>query len=229
MSLPYRRRPLRAHSLSLCLWAALAVPAAAAPEARSSAAPSATSTAAPSATTAGSAPAERAAAASAVVVNGRLLDGAQRQAIESRTGLPLRPGRWWYDPRSGLWGAEGQGAAGFAPAGMDVGAPLPPQVSGGRAGVYFNGRNLADPEIAWLRTLGPVWPGRYWLDASGNVGLEGQPLPFANLWLLAQARHNRASRSSTTASGTWIASSGGCVAISAKSSSGIGSFGASNC
>jgi hypothetical protein len=45
--------------------------------------------------------------------------------------------------------------------GIDVGAPLPPQASGGRAGVFFNGRNLADAEIAWLQTLGPVWPGRY--------------------------------------------------------------------
>lgn len=203
------RRSLRALSLQFCLGTALAVPAAAA--------------------LAGTPPGSDPADAAAVVVNGRVLDVAQRQAIESRSGLPLRPGRWWYDARSGLWGAEGQGAAGFAPAGLEVGAPLPPQASGGRAGVYFNGRNLADPEIAWLRTLGPVWPGRYWLDARGNVGLEGQPLPFANLWLLAQARQNGASRSSTTANGTWVASSGGCVAISAKSSSGIGSFGASNC
>jgi hypothetical protein len=62
----------------------------------------------------------------------------------------------------------------------------------------------------------------------GNVGLEGQALPFANLASLAQARAG-AARSSTTPGGAWIASQGGCVAISAKSSSGIGSFGASNC
>jgi len=167
-------------------------------------------------------------AAASVVVNGRVLDATAHQAIERRTGAPLQPGRWWYDARSGLWGAEGQGAAGFAPAGIDVGAPLPPQASGGRAGVFFNGRNLADAEIAWLQTLGPVWPGRYWLDAMGNVGLEGQALPFANLASLAQARAG-AARSSTTPGGAWIASQGGCVAISAKSSSGIGSFGASNC
>ena len=167
-------------------------------------------------------------AAPAVVVNGRVLDAAARQAIERRIAAPLQPGRWWYDPRSGLWGAEGQGAAGLAPAGIDVGAPLPAQASGGRAGVFFNGRNLADAEIAWLRTLGPVWPGRYWLDATGNVGLEGQARPFANLALLAQAQAG-AARSSSAPGGAWIASQGGCVAISAKSSSGIGSFGASNC
>ncbi|RVU49118.1 hypothetical protein [Rubrivivax rivuli] len=209
MSVLHRGLPWRACFLPSSLWMALAVPMAQA-------------TAAPPG-------ADPAAAPAAVIVNGRVLAPAQRQALESRTGVPLQPGRWWYDPRSGLWGAEGHGAAGFAPAGLDVGAPLPPQVSGGRAGVFFNGRNLADAEITWLRTLGPVWPGRYWLDASGNVGLEGQPRPFANLWLLAQARGAGGNASSTTPSGTWIASSGGCVAISAKSSSGIGSFGASNC
>jgi hypothetical protein len=169
----------------------------------------------------GAAPAE-------VVVNGRSLDAAARQAIERRTGLPLQPGRWWYDTRSGLWGAEGQGAAGLAPAGIDVGAPLPPQASGGRAGVFFNGRSLADAEIAWLQTLGPVWPGRYWLDAMGNVGLEGQALPFVNLVQLAQARRSgRTSRQ--TAGGSVVASDGRCVYVSGRASSGIGSFGASNC
>ena len=168
----------------------------------------------------GAAPAE-------VMVNGRALDAATRQAVESRTGVPLQPGRWWYDPRSGLWGAEGQGAAGVAPAGIDVGAPLPPQASGGRAGVFFNGRSLADAEIAWLQTLGPVWPGRYWLDARGSVGLEGQPQPFANLVALAQAR--RGAQGSTTPGGTRIASDGRCIFVSGRSSSGIGAFGASNC
>jgi hypothetical protein len=163
-----------------------------------------------------------------VVVNGRTLDATARQAIEGRTGVSLQPGRWWYDPRSGLWGAEGQGAAGVVPAGIDVGAPLPPRASGGRGGVFFNGRNLADAEIAWLRTLGPVWPGRYWLDATGNVGLEGQALPFANLALLAQARAGRAHGGSTR-SGTWIGSDGHCVVVSGRSSSGIGSFSASTC
>jgi hypothetical protein len=163
-----------------------------------------------------------------VVINGRPLPPAEQRAVEQRTGVPMLPGRWWYDARSGLWGAEGSGAGGFAPAGLPVGAPLPADASSGRRDVFFNGRSLSDPEIAWLMTLGPVWPGRYWLDAMGNVGLEGQALPFANLAVLVQAEAG-AARSSTTPRGTWIGSHGGCVAISAKSSSGIGSFGASNC
>lgn len=165
----------------------------------------------------------------AVVINGQALALERRQAIERSTGVPLRPGRWWYDARSGLWGAEGQGAAGFAPAGLDVGAPLRADASGGRTGVFFNGRNLTAAEVTWLATLGPVWPGRYWLDAWSSVGLEGQALPFTNLYMLAAQRRGAAAGNSTTRNGTWIASGGGCVMVSGKSSSGIGSFGASTC
>lgn len=181
----------------------------------------------PASATAQSAPG--AAAEAAVIVNGQALAPTRRQAIERSTGVPLRPGRWWYDARSGLWGAEGQGAAGFAPAGLDVGAPLRVDASGGSTGVFFNGRNLTAAEVAWLQTLGPVWPGRYWLDAWSSVGLEGQALPFTNLYMLAAQRRGAAAGNSTTRSGTWIASGGGCVIVSGKSSSGIGSFGASTC
>ncbi len=167
-------------------------------------------------------------AAEPIVVNGRALPADERAAIERRTGVALQPGRWWYDARSGLWGAEGHGAAGFALPGLDVKAPLPADASRGSTGVFFNGRQLSLMEVRWLQTLGPVWPGRYWLDAFGNVGLDGQALPFANLAVLAQARRG-AAHSSTTRGGTWVGSDGNCVVVSGKSSSGIGSFGASTC
>lgn len=180
------------------------------------------------ATAAAAAGAQPAEPAAAVVINGRALQDAERHALEQRTGVPLRAGQWWYDVRSGLWGARGQGAAGFAPAGLEGLAPLPADASAGRSGVFFNGRALSGAEVAWLQTLGPVWPGRYWLDALGNVGLEGQRLPFANLHVLAAQRRGAAG-SGNTRSGTWIASDGGCVIVSGRSASGIGSFGASSC
>ena len=49
-----------------------------------------------------------AAAASAlaadVVVNGVPLEDSTRQALESGYGVPIQPGRYWYDPVSGVWG-----------------------------------------------------------------------------------------------------------------------------
>ncbi len=100
-------------------------------------------------------------------------------------------------------------AAALRPAVADDGDGAAPAV------VVVNGRSLADAEIAWLMTLGPVWPGRYGLDAMGNVGLEGQALPFANLVQLAQAQ---APRSGRTPGGSVVASDGRCVYVSGRSS-----------
>lgn len=172
-------------------------------------------------------------AASDVVLNGQSLDDAQRKSLERQAGHPIAPGRWWYDARSGLWGPEGGAAAGLARTGIAPTAPLPAGASRSpgepATGVFFNGRELHGQEVRWLMTLGPVWPGRYWLDGWGNVGLEGQALPFANLHVLAHRRSGATSASSTTKGGTWIASGSGCTIVAGKSSSGIGSFGASTC
>ncbi len=166
----------------------------------------------------------------AVVVNGRPLDAAQVQASARAAGQPPRPGRYWYDARAGMWGVEGGPVAGFAAAGQAGYGELARNASGGNTGVFFNGRELRLEEVLWLRTLGPVWPGRYGLDAWGNVSLEGHMLPFANLYVLAHQRGGAAGGgNSTTKSGTWIASGGGCTIVAGKSSSGIGSFSASSC
>jgi hypothetical protein len=161
------------------------------------------------------------------VINGLEMSRERLQQLRQATGVAAPAGRFWYDARSGLWGAEGGPALGFTRPGLDVGATLPADASRGRTGVFMNGRQLHEREVRWLQTLGPVWPGRYWLDPWGNVGFEGQPTPFVNLTLLT-AQRNGASNS-VTRSGTWIASEGGCVIVAAKSSGGIGSFGASSC
>jgi hypothetical protein len=130
-----------------------------------------------------------------------------------------------------MWGVEGGPVAGFAAAGQAGYGELARNASGGNSGVFFNGRELRAEEVRWLQTLGPVWPGRYGLDAWGNVSLEGHALPFANLYVLAQQRAGGGAGggNSTTRSGTWIASGGGCTIVAGKSSSGIGSFSASSC
>ena len=164
--------------------------------------------------------------ASGTVINGHVLTQDEWQDVARRTGIRLLTGRFWYDARAGLWGREGGPTVGFAPAGERA-APLRADASAGRTGVFFNGRELHDLEVAWLRTLGPVVPGRYWLDARGWVGYEGQPMPFVNLAAVAAQRH--APGSSTTRGGTTMASGDGCISIGAKSSSGIGSWGAFSC
>jgi len=124
-----------------------------------------------------------------VRVNGRELGEDQLAALRQVYGQQPVPGDYWYDPASGLFGVTGGPAAGFLLPGHDLG-PCPPSASGGRQGVFVNGRALHDSEIATLTWLanGVILPGRYWLDAMGNVGYEGMPVAIGNLYLLAQSR-----------------------------------------
>lgn len=130
------------------------------------------------------------AGASAVVVNGRAMNQQQVLAFQQLYGVAPRPGRYWYDGRSGLYGYEGQPAAGFLRPGHDLGA-LPRQASQGNSGVVINGRELPQQEwMVWSSTLGyAIQPGHYWLDGNGNAGYEGNPFPVVNLYQAAQQRN----------------------------------------
>src|SRR4051794_12192993 len=112
-----------------------------------------------------------------VFVNGIGLTTETVCALERQYGLRLPAGRYWYDAQSGLAGPEGQGAVLLLPAGLALGGPLRPDASGGWTRVFLNGRQLTLGEVAFLmqRVGGPIWPGRYWLDAQGNAGPEGGP------------------------------------------------------
>jgi len=121
-----------------------------------------------------------------VFINGRELTAAQVGEMARTYGTPPQPGRWWYDPRSGLFGRVGEPVFGSVRPGHDFG-PLSANASRGTSGVYLNGRNLPPPEVAlYSMLLGPIQPGRYWLDGQGNVGHEGNAMPVANLLVAAQ-------------------------------------------
>ncbi|MCH9687446.1 MAG: hypothetical protein K0V04_38785, partial [Deltaproteobacteria bacterium] len=106
-----------------------------------------------------------------VVVNGQPLDAGALASLRRRD-IDVEPGRYWYDGRCGAWGREGEGVAGFLPAGLVVGGTLSPDASGGDTEVFINRRELTAIEVAALARLGTVVPGRYWLDGNGNWGLE---------------------------------------------------------
>jgi len=115
--------------------------------------------------------------ARAVFVNGARLPHTTLAALEAGYGRSIPDGLYWYDARSGLWGRHGGPALGQIHAGLNLGGRLPPQASNGDTDVYVNGRRLPRAELSALEQLvGPVEPGRYWLDAAGNAGLEGGPV-----------------------------------------------------
>jgi len=119
---------------------------------------------------------------SVVMINGSELTEAQLDAFKAVYGTTPAPGRWWYDADSGMFGAEGEGATGFMYAGHDLG-PLAADASRGDAPVFINGRRLTTAEADYLARLsgGRVEPGRYWVDAQLNWGLEGAADAAGNL------------------------------------------------
>jgi hypothetical protein len=121
--------------------------------------------------------------AAGVIVNGVPLDPSSQQAIERAYRTTLVPGRYWYDPVSGVWGPEGGPSAGQIQAGLRLGGPLQSDASRGRTGVFVNGRELHALDVAALQRCVRVMPGRYWVLANGVGGFENLP-PSFNLAVL---------------------------------------------
>ena len=75
-------------------------------------------------------------------------------------------------------------------------AILPEDASNGNTGVYINARELPEPDAQFLEWLFNIQrqKGRYWQDAQGNIGLEGNPTPLVNMYL-AYSQHGKYSKS----------------------------------
>ena len=126
------------------------------------------------------------------VINGKELTSAQRTQFVQTYGTRPLGGDFWYDARSGLWGVVGREAFGVLRPGHDYG-PLAASASAGNTGVFINGRQINMAEALYIKSLlGSVLPGRWWLDgATGNFGLEGNPVPAGNLFAIARAAQSR--------------------------------------
>jgi hypothetical protein len=124
-------------------------------------------------------PPARAAQASAdVVVNAVPLDEATRQQIERAYGVPIKPGRYWYDAATGVWGLEGGPSAGRIAPGLRLGGALRADASGGNTGIFVNGRELHQLDVLAVSRCVQTLPGRYWVAQNGIGGYEGGPPLF---------------------------------------------------
>lgn len=135
------------------------------------------------------APEDAAAARRNLSFNGVSLSDEQQYVlaqVEARIGFRFPDGAYWYDPKTGAAGAWGGPMGGVMPAGLNLGGPMPPNCSGGGTGIFVNGRELHPMDVAAIqRMFGYAIPGRYFMDAQGNLGVEGGPV-LANLYQLAQ-------------------------------------------
>ena len=123
-----------------------------------------------------------------VVINRTKLTDKQVGALEQKFQVRILDGVYWYDKACGAWGMESGPTVGIIPAGLDVGGALRADASGAtNTGVFINGRELHPQDVASLQQITTVIPGRYWVNALGFCGYEGNPMPILNLAALAQA------------------------------------------
>ena len=126
-----------------------------------------------------------------VLVNGRALGAESLAHLDGIARAQVPDGDYWYDARCGACGARGGPTAAFLPPNLALGAPLSADASGGGAGkvtgVFVNGREIHVADYVALSRLGQILPGRYWLDANGNWGVEGLDVPMGNLRQAASA------------------------------------------
>jgi membrane-associated protease RseP (regulator of RpoE activity) len=154
-----------------------------------------------------------------IYINGGEITPRQVQELRSIYGYVAPPGRYWYDARSGLYGAMGYEAAGFMRPGHEFG-PLPANASNGHTGVFINGREINMTEAMYCQRLfGAVYQGRWWLDGrTGNLGAEGNPMPIANVFMALQQSQRSAQGGSygwhSNVTGASGGSSGGCSYVS---------------
>ena len=102
-----------------------------------------------------------------VIINRVRLTNEQITALEQRFQIRLQEGSFWYDKMTGAWGLEGGPGLGLGVAGLNLGGPLRADSSKGDTKVFINGRELHWFDVAVLQQLGPVYRGRYWVDALG--------------------------------------------------------------
>jgi hypothetical protein len=150
-----------------------------------------------------------------VFINEKEISQEQLDGLRQTYGAAPPKGKYWYDSRSGLYGYWGFESAGYIRPGHDFGS-LSAQASNGNTGIFLNTRELNMTETQFFQKLfGAVYQGRYWLDgATGNIGVEGNTIPVANL-VAAMQQAQRANQRSEyhwrDGSGAVIGSDGNCT------------------